>query len=818
MPTPYQGASGPSGAAGLQLAPRQPVSRNCAACGPALMQLEQISQEQLILSQVKKLTVGLLIDMVDLRANELSGQTSTPLKTSWNCTRHDPVLPMECPSDRSVEVVCAKGKGKGSSGVSDLNYPRIQYLILESNSPGESPPPPPRTLFGRDELVEEIVGLVDSLIPIALIGPGGIGKTSIALTILHHNRIRERFGDNRRFIRCDQFQATRTHFLCRLSTVIGAGTENPKDLASLRPFLSSKEMLIVLDNAESVLDPQGIDADDIYAVMEELSQFDNICLCVTSRISTIPPDCETLDVPILSMEAARNAFYSIYKNDERSDRVDNILERLDFHPLSITLLATAARHNKWDTGRLTREWERQRTAVLHTHYNKSFAATIELSLTSPMFQGLGPDARDLLGVVAFFPQGVDENNLEWLFSTTPSREDAFDKFCILSLTYRANGFVTMLAPLRDHFCPKDPKSSPFLRAIKGHYFSRLSVDRNPDKPSFEETRWIMSEDVNVEHLLDVFTSIETSSSDVWDACANYTQHLRHHKPRLIGLGPKIEGLPDDHPSKPQCMFQLSQLFHSVGQYAEGKRLLVHALRLWREWGNDLEVARTLRTLGHTNQHLNLHKEGILQVTEALEIYKQLDHTVGQADSLQCLAFLFAKDNQLDAASRAIKLSSDESLAYEHHHILSHIYNSRGEAEASICHHETALRIASSLNSDQQVPILRCLARLLLEEERFDDVQVHLEHLKSHTANNPFGLGQAMLLQAYAWFRQNRFEEAKAEVLCAISLCERIGVSENLLVEWKNLLRDIGKTVNDRVTSGEWDNDGEFPGMAIPRVR
>ena len=182
--------------------------------------------------------------------------------------------------------------------------------ILDQISSGESPPSALRACFGRGRLIDRIVSLTENLThhPLSSAQAGLGRRPSLwrsSIMIASNNDSATTIG-----LSVATNFPSYSHLLSWLSEVIGMGIENP----------------------------EGAGANEIYATVKDLSRLDNVCLCVTSRISTIPPDCKILEVPPLSIDVAHDTFYWICEDVGQSDLVDTILGQLDFHPLLITCL------------------------------------------------------------------------------------------------------------------------------------------------------------------------------------------------------------------------------------------------------------------------------------------------------------------------------------------------------------------------------------------------------------------------------------------------------------------------------------------------
>ena len=61
------------------------------------------------------------------------------------------------------------------------------------------------------------------------------------------------------------------------------------------------------------------------------------------------------------------------------------------------------------------------------------------------------------------------------------------------------------------------------------YSTRMSAYFNPNDPGFAKIQWTILEDVNVEFLLYVLTTVDASSTDVRKARENFAGYLCWHK-------------------------------------------------------------------------------------------------------------------------------------------------------------------------------------------------------------------------------------------------------------------------------------------------
>ena len=362
------------------------------------------------------------------------------------------------PSDLPYDPVSQQGQGR----LGDPN--NITEMGKEGpKSPSELPPLPvlprvPTNHFPRGEFVDEVLDFTDQVASTALFGPIGIGKSSVALTLLHHNRTEVKFGRSRYLMHWDNLTNSLEDFLERVCDTIHANRTT--DLAQLRLHLeSSPPLILLLDGVDLILDLLSPGAEDILATIEEFGSYENVCLITTSRIYPDIPGFHRVEVPTLSEDGAQGAFYSLC-NLSRSPAVDDLIARLDFHPLSIDFLANSVRENNWDEPMLLNAWDDVQTSALRTKYHQYLKDAIEPLLRSPTIQNIDTTAHTVLWAIAAYPRGFEERRLQSTFANVTGIGTTINVLCKFSLIYRQDGFVRMLSPFQLYFIESLPVEPP----------------------------------------------------------------------------------------------------------------------------------------------------------------------------------------------------------------------------------------------------------------------------------------------------------------------------------------------------------------------
>ncbi|MDQ0393407.1 ATP-binding protein [Labrys monachus] len=112
------------------------------------------------------------------------------------------------------------------------------------------PPRLPR-MVGRDDAVEALSMLLASRRFVSVVGPGGMGKTTVAVSVAH--ALLDAFGNAVYFVDLGAVTDAAV-VLSAVATALGSSVQAHDPLPGLVAFLAGRRILLVLDNCEHVID------------------------------------------------------------------------------------------------------------------------------------------------------------------------------------------------------------------------------------------------------------------------------------------------------------------------------------------------------------------------------------------------------------------------------------------------------------------------------------------------------------------------------------------------------------------------------------
>jgi predicted ATPase/DNA-binding winged helix-turn-helix (wHTH) protein len=267
--------------------------------------------------------------------------------------------------NRYIENVAGRGYSfvaPLTRSLKDATEIKFEHSAGDTTKHSHNLPAPLTRMIGRDETLELLDTMLKSHRFVTVVGPGGMGKTTIALAVAHaaagsfeHGA---RFADLASISDPAQLPGALATSL-GITAHSGAHSANHSDnhVANLIDFLQDKRMLIVLDTCEHLIDAVALLTEDI------LQGAPQIRILATSReplrakgewvyrlpplasktSSTRPTAAAALGCASVQLfyERACASLDSFHLTDESAPAIAQLCQKLDGLPLAIELAATS---------------------------------------------------------------------------------------------------------------------------------------------------------------------------------------------------------------------------------------------------------------------------------------------------------------------------------------------------------------------------------------------------------------------------------------------------------------------------------------------
>lgn len=258
----------------------------------------------------------------------------------------------------------------------------------ESSPRNDRLPKPLTRTVGREEVVAAIGKRLERRRFVTLVGPGGIGKTTVAVTVA--NEAAGSFDDGVAFIDLAAVSSS-----LAISSVVASALSLAVVLndptADLVAFLRERRVLLVLDSCEHILEPAGVLAEAV------LKGAPNVFVLATSReplradgesvhrlAPLETPPASTVSAAIarsfsaveLFVERASSSIEDFELTDDNAEIVSSICRKLDGMALAIELAAMDECRRRVEQALASLAPDRDRNSLVELHLHHALGAVL----------------------------------------------------------------------------------------------------------------------------------------------------------------------------------------------------------------------------------------------------------------------------------------------------------------------------------------------------------------------------------------------------------------------------------------------------------
>ena len=487
--------------------------------------------------------------------------------------------------------------------------------------------------------------------PLLIWGPPGIGKSTLALSLLHHPEAERRFGQRRFLLRCDGFANAESIQTAMGSEWFGLAA-SPRIGGEVLAQLAMGPAAVVIDNFET---PHRADPERSEDWLRRVIAIPDVWLIVGIQGHEAPRGLEwarRMEPDRLTLTQSRTLFCRIAGIEpDHAKTIDAVLRELDGVPHAIELMAHQAEADH-DLSSLAERWSRQRTTLLRrgigTTRQTNLSLSYDFAITSP---AMSAGALRMLRVLASLPSGLADGDIPISMEDVSgvTARDAASTLKRCALAFAEADRLRMLAPLREHVLKAHPASVTELKPVKDRF---LAMAQSCWEIGKTDNGGNTLATVTREHL-NCRWAVETAL-DQSDASAIESAYMLGNFNRFTGGG--IDLLEravtlarhlNDRSGEAHCIERIGDLAR-VRSQRDATRHYEEARSIYSQLGDRRSEAICIKRAGDMAVDHGEHLLAQQRYEEALAIFREIRVRLGEATCIHGLANIALR--RLDNAS------------------------------------------------------------------------------------------------------------------------------------------------------------------------